>query len=253
MRTRALAWWRKGYGWLRSQDLIVLLMMLGVVVGLWAFVELADEVTEGDTRAVDEWVIKSLRDPGNLDDPWGPVWFEEGIRDITALGGITVLCLMALAVVGYVAMCRQYHAMGLFLAAIIGGGILNVLLKNLFDRPRPELVPALSHVSTASFPSGHSMLSAVFYLTLGALLARLVTKRRLKLYLVSVALMFTFLVGFSRVYLGVHYPSDVLAGWTIGLIWAILCWLVARHLQRRGAVEEPNETTAESGETAEPR
>src|SRR5205085_9940078 len=106
-----------------------------------------------------------------------------------------------------------------------------------FDRPRPSVVPHLSHVMTSSFPSGHSLLSAVVYLTLGSLLARLVGPPRLKLYFLGVAVLLSFLVGLSRVYLGVHYPTDVLAGWAAGLTWAVLCWLLARYLQHRGAVE----------------
>jgi undecaprenyl-diphosphatase len=120
----------------------------------------------------------------------------------------------------------------------LGGLILSHLLKNLFDRSRPEVVPYLSHPMTSSFPSGHSMLSAVVYLTLGSLLARLVRKRRLKLYFLTVALLLTFLVGASRVYVGVHWPTDVLAGWCGGLVWALLCSLAARRLQQRRAVED---------------
>ena len=88
-----------------------------------------------------------------------------------------------------------------------------------------------------SFPSGHSMLSAVVYLTIGTLLASFVRERRVKFYFLSVALALTFLVGVSRVFMGVNYPTDVLAGWSAGLVWALICWLAARYLQRRGAVE----------------
>jgi undecaprenyl-diphosphatase len=116
--------------------------------------------------------------------------------------------------------------------------LLSTVLKDLFGRPRPTVVPHLFYVSSASFPSGHSMLSAVVYLTLGSLLARLVEQRRLKVYFLSVALLLSFLVGVSRVYMGVHYPTDVLAGWSAGLAWGLLCDLVARWLQQHGAVEK---------------
>jgi undecaprenyl-diphosphatase len=150
-----------------------------------------------------------------------------------------VLVLVTLAVLGFLLLARKYHALLLLLGATLGGLLLNILLKSYYERPRPTVVPHLSDVRTPSFPSGHSMLSAVVYLTLGAMLARLVERRRLKLYFVAVALLLAFLVGVSRVYLGVHYPTDVLAGWAIGLAWAVLCWLVTQYLQRRGAVEKP--------------
>jgi undecaprenyl-diphosphatase len=120
--------------------------------------------------------------------------------------------------------------------AVGGGTLLSFLLKGGFDRPRPELVPHGSYVYTASFPSGHSMMSAVVYLTLGALLVRIHPKRRTKAYILTIAVITTLAVGVSRVYMGVHWPSDVLGGWTLGAAWALLCWLVARWLKMRGQV-----------------
>jgi len=110
-------------------------------------------------------------------------------------------------------------------------------LKGFYDRPRPDLVPHMTQVDSPSFPSGHAQESAVIYFTLAAMLARLVEPRRLKLYFLGLAALFSFLVGMSRVYLGVHYPSDVLAGWMAGLAWAVLLWTVASYLQRQGSVE----------------
>jgi undecaprenyl-diphosphatase len=237
MSNKKLSWIVRSYAWFRNQDLLVLLLMLGVVLGVWAFFELADGVKEGATRQMDEAVLKWFRSPADLADPVGPRWFEDSVRDITALGGSTVLSLVVLAIAGFVLLQRQFHAFWLMLAAIGGGVLLNVLIKGWFGRPRPELVPHLSHVSSASFPSGHSMLSAVVYFTLAALLTRLVAPLRIRIYILFVALTFSLLVGLSRIYLGVHYPTDVLAGWTLGLLWAILCWLTARFLQKRGAVE----------------
>jgi undecaprenyl-diphosphatase len=152
-----------------------------------------------------------------------------------------VLSLLTASVVGFLLIRRTYHAVGFVLVATMGGLVLSLLLKRSFARPRPELVSHLSAVYTSSFPSGHSMLSAVVYLTLGALLARLVEGPALKIYIILVAMLLTLLVGVSRVYMGVHYPTDVLAGWSVGLSWAILCWLVARRLQRRGVVEGSTE------------
>ncbi len=167
----------------------------------------------------------------------GPAWLEEVARDLTAIGGIAALCLVTVAVGGYLLICRKYGALALLLAATLGGLLLSALLKERFDRPRPAVVPHKSLVMTSSFPSGHSLNSAVVYLTLGSLLAGLSRQRRLKVYFFSVALLLSFLVGVSRVYMGVHYPTDVLAGWCAGLAWALSCGLVARRLTRRGLVE----------------
>ena len=224
--------------WLAGHVNIVLVAVLLIVGGTWGFIELADEVREGDTQRFDDWAVRAMRRADDPSRPIGPHWLPEVGRDLTALGGVAVLSLTTAFVAGYLLIVRKYHAMWLVLAATLGGLLISTLLKHLIDRARPDLVPYLSHVYTSSFPSGHSMLSAVVYLTLGALLTRLASERRVKLYFLAAALLLTFLVGVSRVYMGVHYPTDVLAGWTAGLVWALLCWLVARYLQRRGAVEK---------------
>jgi undecaprenyl-diphosphatase len=225
--------YRKFVAWLGGTDLVVLCSLIVIVIGLWSFVLLAFLVSRGSVQRFDDRVILSLRNPQDPADPWGPAWLGEIGRDLTALGGIAALCLITAAVTGYLLICRKYHALWFLLGATLSGLLLSGLLKNLFDRPRPQLVPHLSHVTTTSFPSGHSVLSAVVYLTLGSLLARLVQRRRLKLYFLGVGLFLCFLVGVSRVYMGVHYPTDVLAGWSIGLAWAFLCSLVARIYRQR--------------------
>jgi undecaprenyl-diphosphatase len=255
--------------WLASLDLVVLMAAALVLVGLWVFVALAILVEHGTTQALDEQIMLSLRhgdDRAVVEDArrqvselaargdtaalnrWiaqslrvsGPSpWAEEMFRDLTALGGVVVLTLTTLAVVGYLLLCRMNGAALLVVLAALGGWCLSTLLKHAFDRPRPGLVTHLSHAYTSSFPSGHSMLSAVIYLTLGALLSRFVRRLRRRLYILGVAILLTTLVGVSRVYLGVHYPTDVLAGWSVGLVWAMVCWLAARFLQSRGAVEPP--------------
>lgn len=232
----------QGWSWTRNQDLVVLLLACALVTSAWAFIALADEVREGETDGFDKAVLRAFRTPGDLTDPLGPRRVEEAVRDITALGSVMVLSLISSVVAGFLLLTRRYHALLLLASALAGGSILNWTLKNYFNRARPEYVSQLHHVDSYSFPSGHSLLAAVVYLTLGALVARLVAKRRQKVYILSVAVLLTFLVGVSRVYLGVHYPSDVLAGWSVGLLWAILCWLVARYLQRRGKVERPTGT-----------
>ena len=223
--------------WIGGHELTVLLAVLAVIGGSWVFIELVDEVQEGSTLGFDRAVLRVLRTPGDPRVPIGPVWLAESARDITALGGYTVLILITGAVMGFLALDRKLAAMWFVFGATAGGLVLSLVLKRLFERPRPDIVPHLDKVMTSSLPSGHSMMSAVVYLTLGSLLARIVTKRQLKFYFLTLPLLLSGVVGFSRIYLGVHYPTDVLAGWTAGLVWATVCWLVARALQRRGQIE----------------
>jgi undecaprenyl-diphosphatase len=218
-------------------ELRTLLAIAAVAAGLWVFVELADEVMEGGTHAFDESLLLMLRTPDDVSDPIGPGWVEEAGRDFTALGGISVLSLVTLMVGGLLVLQGKKRAALLVLVAVGGGLLLSTLMKAGFDRPRPDLVPHGSIVYTASFPSGHSMLSAVVYLTLGALLLRTLQHRRVKIFVLACAVLLTLLVGISRVYLGVHWPTDVLAGWTAGALWAAMCWLVASWMQREGRVE----------------
>ncbi len=226
------------FEWLGRHEFMVLLAVLIIVAGTWGFIALADVVLEGRTQSFDESILRALRRPNSPAIPIGPDWMAEVGRDLTAVGGVAVLILATLAVAGFLLLDRKYAAMGFVLAAVASGLILSSLLKASFARPRPEVVPHLSQVYTSSFPSGHSMMSAIVYLTLGALLARMVVRRSLKVYCLAVAFILTGLVGCSRVYMGVHYPTDVLAGWTAGLVWATLCWLVARKLQHSGTIEK---------------
>lgn len=212
----------------------------------WAFMEVADEVREGETHALDSMLLLALRDPQNPANPLGPSWVEEAARDITGLGGYAVLTFLTLATLAYLLMAGKRGAALLVLVAIVGGMLLSTGLKIGFERPRPDLVPHAARVYTASFPSGHAMLSAITYLTLGALLARVEKSRRTSAFFMGLAIVVTLLVGISRVYLGVHWPSDVLAGWTVGAAWAALCWFIALQLQRRGQVEKPGEVSPPS-------
>ena len=220
----------------RNVELSSLFVFALVVAGVWALAELADEVIEGSTRNLDRDILLLLR-AGTVDDPVGPGWVHEVMRDLTALGGIAVLTLTTVAVIGYFALQRKYASM-LYVIVTVGGGLLvSSAAKEAFDRPRPDLVPYGSLVHTASFPSGHSMMAAVAYLTLGVLVARTLSRTRLKVYVLMLAVIATLLVGISRVYLGVHWPTDVVAGWLAGVVWASVCMLGARYLARRGQVE----------------
>jgi undecaprenyl-diphosphatase len=225
--------------WLARQEAIVLVAAFGIVVALFGFIELVEEMREGDMRHFDEWMLRAFRHPGDLAVPIGPHWLPGAVADITALGGTSVLAMVIVVAIGYLVLQGRYGAMTLVVVASAGGGFLSAAMKNTFARTRPDVVPHLVMVEGLSFPSGHSMVAAVIYLTLGALLARFTARRRVRAYVIAVSIALTFLIGMTRIYLGVHYPSDVLAGWAAGLVWALGCWLVARYLQYRGAVEAP--------------
>jgi undecaprenyl-diphosphatase len=226
--------------WLGGHELGLLLAIVGIAAGVWVFAMIADNVAERAPGSFDRTLLLALRRPSDL-APIGPPAVQEAARDITAFGGVVGLGLLTLITSGFLALDGK-RRMSLFVCGSVLGGLLaGTTLKDLFARPRPELVPREAYASGASFPSGHSMMSAITYLTLGALLARSHERKRLKAYFFLVAAMLTFLVGLSRVYLGVHWPTDVLAGWTAGAVWALLCWLAARWLQRRHTLEREAE------------
>ena len=211
----------------RRVEAATLIVILVIGAALWAFVALAAEMLEGDLHAFDQAVLLALRTPGDTANPIGGRGLEIAMRDITALGGVTVLTLITALVLIFLILQRQ-RATAMFLGvAILGGQMLSHLMKSSFSRPRPDLVPHGVDVATASFPSGHSMMAAVTYLTLASIRA---------FYIVTAAFI-AILVGISRVYLGVHWPSDVLAGWSLGAAWALTVWIVARMMARRGQIE----------------
>jgi undecaprenyl-diphosphatase len=199
--------WRGAIFGTERRELGLLLALAAMAGGGWVFVEVADEVVEGDTGSFDRAVVLALREPGNPADPIGPRWVEEMERDFTALGGVALLTLLTLAVVSFLLLRSKPRGAAFVAVSVLGALVLSRLLKQVFDRPRPDLVPQLSYVTSSSFPSGHSMLSAAVYLTLGALLARLQKNIWLKAHALGWAVLFTLLAGSSRVYLGVHWPQ----------------------------------------------
>ncbi len=209
--------------WLLSSVLAIagLLLVFGLI---------ASEVMTGEPSAFDRSIILAFRNASDPSIPIGPPQLQEVARDITALGSHMVIGFVAVAAVAYLLLARMPATAGLVLIAVAGGAALNSVLKLGFGRPRPELVAPAVRVYTASFPSGHAALSAIAYLTLGALLARANPTRAMRIYFISIGVLLTVSVGISRVYLGVHYPTDVLAGWCIGAAWALACWAVVTLL-----------------------
>lgn len=221
------AWWGRP-GWER----FVHVAAAGTfVVASGIFLELARAAPRGDYLPLEDRIMQAMRRGG---EPWGPDGTAAVVRDLTALGSAVVLVLMTLLILGFLLMSGRRRIAALVACATAGGQALNLWLKHTFDRERPDVALRLIEASSTSFPSGHAMASSIFYLTMGALLARMAQRRREKTYFITAALLIAFLIGFSRVYLGVHYPTDVLAGWSAGTAWAMLCWFVADWLGRRG-------------------
>jgi undecaprenyl-diphosphatase len=222
---------------MRQPEIWLLGALLLIAGLLLIFLFIAQDVFEGETAAFDRGAILAFRSAANASESVGPPWVEEAARDITALGSILVVVILSGAVAGYLLLLGKRGSALLLLISVAGGTALNDLLKYIFDRPRPDLVLHDAQVFTSSFPSGHAAVSAVVYLTLGALLARDAPSIAVKIYVMAVAIFLVFLIGVSRVFLGVHYPTDVLAGWCIGSAWALTCWLAADRLQHRHAAK----------------
>jgi undecaprenyl-diphosphatase len=229
---------------LERHELTWLFVGLGACVLLFAFVALAGEVTEGDTLAFDTRILQALRDPADPSKPRGPAWVENALLDLTALGGSTLLVLVVGAVVGFMLLQTRYRSALVVAVTAVSGEVLNYVLKDAFHRPRPSIVPHLRAAFSTSFPSGHAMESAIVYLTLGAILMRTADSRVTKLYILGVATLLTALVGISRVYLGVHYPTDVIGGWIIGFMWASICWLAAQRFERSAGLKAERHKSA---------
>jgi undecaprenyl-diphosphatase len=227
-----------------GREMSWLLIGLALCVLLFAFVSLAGEVTEGDTQAFDTKILRALRDPSDLSKTIGPAWMEGSLLDLTAIGGPTVLGLVVISVVGFLLLQTKYRTALVVAITSIGGEALDSTMKLFFNRPRPTIVPHLREVYSTSFPSGHAMESAIVYLTLAAILMRASDSRVTKMYILGIAVLLTTLVGVSRVFLGVHYPTDVLGGWIVGFLWALICSLAARRFEGTAHVEAEKNRTA---------
>jgi len=214
-------------------EIYSLVVILGMIFSLLIFIQIADWVTAGETASIDKKILLLFRNSENPSIPLGPERLQHVIRDITALGSSTLLTIFTLLIVFYLALKKEVRSIVYVLSAAIGGGVLVQLLKHFFARPRPDIVTHLVSEFTMSFPSGHSAMSAVIYISFAVLISRIENSHKTRLFLISSALIISFLVGLSRIYLGVHYPTDVLAGWMIGLFWALLCWFVATIIENK--------------------
>ena len=222
---------QKNSRWTATEHLGLAVM----IAGLLSFAVLAELITIPGTQQLDEAVLRMFRDVDDPSRPVGPRWFHELARDFTALGGYGLLTTVLVLVTAFLHLERRHTRAHFVVVTVTLGYVISMFLKRAVERPRPDIVPHLSHVNSLSFPSGHSMMSAVVYLTLGLMLSEIASSRSVKCFLVITPLTIAAAVGVSRVLMGVHYPTDVVAGWSAGLSWTLFCWLLLRrHRARRG-------------------
>jgi undecaprenyl-diphosphatase len=210
-------------------------LLLGAAAALGLGAHIAEEIAEGDTFASDRAILLALRTPGDLARPIGPHWLLQSATDLSALGGFTVLWLLGAAAVAYLLLHRRRFEAAWLALALLGASLIDAGMKSLFHRARPEVVPHLAYVSNASFPSGHAMISAAAYLSIGLMLAETDPRPAGRTFLMVFACLLVVLIGASRIYLGVHWPSDVVAGWCFGSVWALAVFVGMRWLRRAEA------------------
>jgi undecaprenyl-diphosphatase len=211
---------------LKRSEARLLMSLLGLLVMTWGFLALTDEVREGDTSRFDRTLLLAFRTPNDPSTPIGPRWLQESARDVTALGGFTVLTLVTAFAFAILMLLGRRTQAWILAGAVIFAQVFAEAIKAIVHRPRPDLVPQHDLVYSSSFPSGHAMMTPVVYLTLAAIVAAGHRQSSIKTMLIAGAAVLVALVGVSRVYLGVHWPSDVLAGWTLGVMIALAAWLL---------------------------
>lgn len=246
---------RRALGLART-EFAALSALLVIGLGVSIFADLAEDMREGDGQAFDQWVLSAMRPNADPSDAWGPWWLSTAANDLTALGGISVLTLFATIAVVFLVIQKKRLSALLLVFGLLGGVLLSEGLKAIFERARPPEAFQAVETINASFPSGHALLSTVFYLSLAVMLSRAFPRRRLKGYVIGVGVLIAVLVGLTRIYLGAHWATDVFAGWSVGAAWAMALWLVSYAVERRQTVRHAtliDETTvAESTDFARP-
>lgn len=231
------AWLRAPIDWLRARDLRLLAELAAVGVLLLVFVEIGRAFDGARTRAFDEAILLALRNTPS--DPIGSDAVTAAVMNISALGSNAVTGLIVVIATLFFAIAGRWRYALLMLACALGTLAGMSLLKDFYERARPTIVTPIEPAGGHAFPSGHSMISAALYMTLAALIARTLERRRLRIYVIAAGAVVAMLIGFTRIYLGVHYPTDVLAGWTAGTLWALVCGLIVFRLGKRGDKDMP--------------
>jgi len=222
------------WGFVRAELMLVASLAV-IAAAVLFFIEIADEMSEGEAHGFDMAVLQMLHpDAANPSDPIGPKWLDHAAADLTAIGSVSVLAGLSLLVGTFLVIQRKRLEAGIIAVAFAGGLTISQLLKEFFNRERPPEIYRASEILNASFPSGHALLATVVFLTLGAMLAQAAKGEGLRIFVMSAAIGLALIVGVTRIYLGVHWTTDVLAGWSAGAAWGTACWLAGRWLKQRG-------------------
>ena len=209
---------------------------VGVLLAIFsiAFAALSILVVNGTTDNFDHYVVASFRLSVSPDSALvGPAWFQEMARDLTSLGSSSVLSIVTMAASGYLLLARRKYEVPWVLTNTVGIALLSNSLKYFFTRHRPDAFDVTTQVFTSSFPSDHAAISLVTYFAVAFIIVPFAARPSEKVFVLTFAFSLVLLIGSSRVYLGVHYPADVLAGWLLGATWFTFCWIVLnRGLER---------------------
>ncbi len=235
-----------GIRFLKRIDFQLLISFLAILLLILLFRQIANWIDAGTTDRIDFELLRMCRDETPEMKPRGSPKFVGAVRDFTALGSGTVLTFLVITVsLFYFLQGRWRTGLFLLVTSSLGWGLME-WLKDVYARPRPAVVSHLTPETSYSFPSGHAKMSAVIYLTLGIILAQRSRRQSVKVFWMSIAIVLTLCIGCTRVYLGVHHPSDVLAGWIAGTCWALFVFLIARLWRDRwklfGAGKQPPAT-----------
>jgi undecaprenyl-diphosphatase len=213
-------------------EITVLAVWIAAAAAVLGFLHIGGEMHEGELDATDRAILWTLRVAGNPHKAVGPHWLVESMRDVTALGGITLLVLVTvISVIALLAYRHRIEALVLTVSVVLAQ-LSSGLFKDFYVRLRPTFAVYGDLPTSMSFPSGHSTVATATYFLLAVIVASIDSARPIKVLAFTVAALLALMIGFSRVFLGVHWPSDVLAGWCLGAAWALAAAIALRLLKR---------------------